>query len=171
MFTGYDTGYDVVHYRPGEAPALKTYWTSRKEKSLRDSQMLCWRGLSVSLTRFSPSTLARPLTSRGIVSMSTIPPSPTFQPFNLALIQLGQIGTDKRVNLKHAREMIRRAAKGEGAGGAHEKPDLIVLPVSASCSCPRTPPSEECPSSTAAGMLQLALWPRIFPALCRDYWV
>jgi hypothetical protein len=63
--------------------------------------------------------------------MSTIPPSPTFQPFNLALIQLGQIGTDKGANLRHAREMIRRATNGEGAGGAHGKPDLIVLPVSA----------------------------------------
>jgi len=60
--------------------------------------------------------------------MSTLPPAPTFQAFNLALIQLGQIGADKGVNLKHAREMIRRAANGEGAGGAHGKPDLVVLP-------------------------------------------
>jgi len=96
--------------------------------------------------------------------MSTLPPAPTFQPFNLSLIQLGQIGTDKGVNLKHAREMIRRAANGEGAGGAHEKPDLIVLPVSVPCSCPRKQPSEKCPCRLA-GMLQLALWPRIFPAL------
>jgi len=96
--------------------------------------------------------------------MSTIPPAPTFQPFNLALIQLGQIGADKGVNLKHAREMIRRAANGEGAGGAHGKPDLIVLPVSAPCSCPCERPPEKCPCGSA-GMLQLALWPRVFPSL------
>jgi len=60
--------------------------------------------------------------------MSTVPPAPAFKPFNLALIQLGQIGADKTANLKHAREMIRRAASGEGVGGAQGKPDLIVLP-------------------------------------------
>jgi omega-amidase len=65
--------------------------------------------------------------------MSTIPPAPAFKPFNLALIQLGQIGADKSANLKHARDMIRRAASGEGVGGAQGKPDLIVLPVSAAC--------------------------------------
>jgi hypothetical protein len=62
--------------------------------------------------------------------MSTVPPAPGFKPFNLALIQLGQIGADKRANLNHARDMIRRAAGGEGVGGAQRKPDLIVLPVS-----------------------------------------
>ncbi|KAI9510397.1 carbon-nitrogen hydrolase [Russula earlei] len=63
--------------------------------------------------------------------MSTIPPAPAFKPFNLALIQLGQIGADKAANLKHARDMIRRAAGGESlgvGGGAQGKPDLIVLP-------------------------------------------
>jgi predicted amidohydrolase len=64
--------------------------------------------------------------------MSTIPPAPAFKPFNLALVQLGQIGADKIANLKHARDMIRRAASGEGVGGAQGRPDLIVLPVSAS---------------------------------------
>ncbi|OJT14224.1 Omega-amidase NIT2-A [Trametes pubescens] len=48
--------------------------------------------------------------------------APAFKPFNLALIQLGQIGPDKDANLKHAREMIKRAA------GATPKPDLVVLP-------------------------------------------
>ena len=101
--------------------------------------------------------------------MSTIPPSPTFQPFNLALIQLGQIGTDKGANLRHAREMIRRATNGEGAGGAHGKPDLIVLPVSAPrFSSGANDPSEKCPCRPA-GMLQLAVWPRVFPALRREY--
>jgi len=60
--------------------------------------------------------------------MSTIPPAPTFKPFNLALIQLGQVGADKGANLRHARDMIRRAANGEGAGIVQGKPDLIVLP-------------------------------------------
>jgi len=61
--------------------------------------------------------------------MSTVPPAPAFKPFNLALIQLGQIGADKGANLEHARDMIRRAARGEGVGGAQGgKPDLIVLP-------------------------------------------
>ena len=65
--------------------------------------------------------------------MSTLPPAPAFKPFNLAVIQLGQIGSDKRANLEHARDMIRRAASGEGVGGVKQgKPDLIVLPVSAS---------------------------------------
>ena len=60
--------------------------------------------------------------------MSTLTPAPTFKPFNLALIQLGQVGPDKAVNLKHARDMIHKAANGNSQG----KPDLIVLPVCAS---------------------------------------
>ncbi|KZT28635.1 carbon-nitrogen hydrolase [Neolentinus lepideus HHB14362 ss-1] len=55
--------------------------------------------------------------------MSTSQP-PTFKPFRLALIQLGQVTSDKKSNLAHAREMIGKAASGEGA----KKPDLIVLP-------------------------------------------
>ncbi|KAN0127524.1 Carbon-nitrogen hydrolase [Lactarius tabidus] len=56
--------------------------------------------------------------------MSTLTPAPAFKPFNLALIQLGQVGPDKAANLKHARDMIRKAASGNAQG----KPDLIVLP-------------------------------------------
>lgn len=52
---------------------------------------------------------------------------PTFKPFNLALIQLGGLGANKRENLMHAREMILKAAGGDG--GANLKPDLVVLPV------------------------------------------
>ncbi|KAI0781277.1 carbon-nitrogen hydrolase [Trametes elegans] len=52
--------------------------------------------------------------------------APTFKPFNLALIQLGQVGADKYANLEHAREMIKKAASGNG--GAKPKPDLVVLP-------------------------------------------
>lgn len=62
--------------------------------------------------------------------------APTLKPFNLALIQLGGVTPDKSVNLKHARDMILKAAQGEGAGDALKpsysgslKPDLVVLPV------------------------------------------
>lgn len=95
--------------------------------------MLRWRGRSVSPLRFSPAIFARSFASRRLASMSTIPPAPTFKPFNLALIQLGQVGADKNANLRHARDMIRRAANGEGAGIVQGKPDLIVLPVSTLC--------------------------------------
>ncbi|KAJ7576831.1 carbon-nitrogen hydrolase [Mycena floridula] len=47
---------------------------------------------------------------------------PVFKPFNLALIQLGSVGSDKAQNLRHAREMILKAAN------ASKKPNLIVLP-------------------------------------------
>jgi omega-amidase len=49
----------------------------------------------------------------------------------MALVQLGGIGTNKAENLKHAREMIIKAARLETNSIA--KPDLIVLPVRASC--------------------------------------
>ncbi|KAH9946411.1 carbon-nitrogen hydrolase [Epithele typhae] len=52
--------------------------------------------------------------------------APAFKPFNLALIQLGQVGVDKAANLKHAREMISKAVSGDG--GNKPKPDLVVLP-------------------------------------------
>jgi hypothetical protein len=117
------------HYRPGEAlPNVSPgIWI-----------MLCWRGHTLLLSRLSHPIRVRPVTLRGVAFMSTIPPAPAFKPFNLALIQLGQIGADKRANLNHARDMIRRAASGEGVGGAQGKPDLIVLPVSHSpspCIC------------------------------------
>ena len=44
------------------------------------------------------------------------------------MIQLGQITADKSANLAHAKDVIARAAKGEGSG-VEGKPDLIVLPV------------------------------------------
>lgn len=47
----------------------------------------------------------------------------SLKPFTLALIQLGNITANKRDNLRHARDMIIRAANNE------KKPDLIVLPV------------------------------------------
>jgi omega-amidase len=56
---------------------------------------------------------------------SVSPPAP-FKAFTLALIQLGNIGSNKAENLRHAREMILRAASGQGRS---KRPDLIVLPV------------------------------------------
>ncbi|KAL0947226.1 hypothetical protein HGRIS_013343 [Hohenbuehelia grisea] len=50
---------------------------------------------------------------------------PSFKPFTLALIQLGNVGPSKSENLKHAREMIIKAARGETS---KPKPSLIVLP-------------------------------------------
>ncbi|RDB24030.1 Hydrolase C26A3.11 [Hypsizygus marmoreus] len=55
--------------------------------------------------------------------MTTITKPPAFRPFTLALIQLGSIGAEKSANLKHAREMILKAAVG-----GRKKADLIVLP-------------------------------------------
>ncbi|KAJ3569180.1 hypothetical protein NP233_g5223 [Leucocoprinus birnbaumii] len=49
----------------------------------------------------------------------------SFRPFTLAFIQLGQVGANKPDNLKHAREMVLKAASGQGHS---KKPDLVVLP-------------------------------------------
>ncbi|KAJ7191077.1 carbon-nitrogen hydrolase, partial [Mycena pura] len=46
----------------------------------------------------------------------------SFKPFRLALIQLGNITANKPDNLRHARDMVLKAAAGS------KKPDLIVLP-------------------------------------------
>jgi hypothetical protein len=51
--------------------------------------------------------------------------APTLRSFNLALVQLGQVGSDKTKNLAHAREQILKAASREDG----IKPQLIVLPV------------------------------------------
>ncbi|KAG7092210.1 hypothetical protein E1B28_008577 [Marasmius oreades] len=55
--------------------------------------------------------------------MAAIFKHPGLKPFSLALIQLGRIGSDKTANLKHAREMVLKAATA-----LVKKPDLIVLP-------------------------------------------
>lgn len=59
-----------------------------------------------------------------MAQLSTVP---SFKPFNLALIQLGGVTASKTDNLKHARDMILKAASGEE--GSKPKPSLIVLPV------------------------------------------
>ncbi|KAL4064329.1 carbon-nitrogen hydrolase [Scleroderma citrinum] len=52
--------------------------------------------------------------------------APAFKSFRLALIQLGAVGADKSANLKHAREMIMRAAQGDGT--PESRPSVVVLP-------------------------------------------
>ncbi|KAF7295242.1 CN hydrolase domain-containing protein [Mycena indigotica] len=48
---------------------------------------------------------------------------PSFKPFTVALIQLGEITANKSKNLKHAHDMILRATANS------KRPELIVLPV------------------------------------------
>ena len=58
--------------------------------------------------------------------MSATTKAPSFLGFHLALVQLGQIGSDKTKNLAHAKDMVLKAAnRGDGQ---HPKPDVIVLP-------------------------------------------
>ena len=57
--------------------------------------------------------------------MSLLSKAPALKPFTLALVQLGQIGSNKTENLKHARDMVLKAAAGKDG----KKPNLIVLPV------------------------------------------
>lgn len=52
--------------------------------------------------------------------------APALRSFNLALVQLGQVGSDKSRNIAHAKEQIIKAASREDG----QKPQLIVLPVS-----------------------------------------
>ncbi|PPR00676.1 hypothetical protein CVT24_000964 [Panaeolus cyanescens] len=54
-----------------------------------------------------------------------MPSALPLRPFTLALIQLGNIGAVKAENLKHARDMVLKAAKGSTDS---KKPDIIVLP-------------------------------------------
>lgn len=68
-------------------------------------------------------------------------------------------------NLKHAREMIKKAASGNG--GAKPKPDLVVLPVG-DVACWR---EAWLNLTRRVGMLQFAVWARPLPGLCRDDWL
>lgn len=58
--------------------------------------------------------------------------APVFNPFTLTLVQLGNVGSDKAVNLQHAREMVMKAAKS----GSGMKPQVVVLPVGGQFSSP-----------------------------------
>ncbi|TFY50322.1 hypothetical protein EVJ58_g11098 [Rhodofomes roseus] len=99
--------------------------------NLRSDRALCAGARGVpsrlmflpSLSRLASRVPALTATARRAMS-SAAPPE--FRPFNLALIQLGQVGADKAANLKHAREMIMKAASGDG--GSKPKPSLVVLP-------------------------------------------
>lgn len=51
--------------------------------------------------------------------------APALRPFKLALIQLGNVGANKSDNLKHARDMVLKAASAPTTGS---KVDLIILP-------------------------------------------
>jgi omega-amidase len=83
---------------------------------------------------------------------------PIFKPFHLALVQLGSIGFNKADNLRHARDMVLKAARGNGS----EKPNIIVLPVRYS------PPPSGIFLPSLSGSIQFTLWPCTFPAVCRD---
>jgi hypothetical protein len=100
------------------------------------------------LSRFRPLTTS----SRSLrLARAMATSAPEFRPFKLALIQLGQVTEDKATNLKHAREMIRKAVAGEGTG-AQGKPDIVVLPVRVlRCSCATAN------RGPRAGMLQLSI--------------
>lgn len=51
--------------------------------------------------------------------------APSLKAFNLALVQLGQVGSDKKKNIAHAKEQVLKAASRVDG----PKPQLIVLPV------------------------------------------
>ena len=95
--------------------------------------------------------------------MSTLTRAPVLKPFTLALIQLGNVGANKAENLKHAREMIQKAATNHGS---NKKPDLIVLPV-----CTTILPLSLIQIDQLVGMLQFAVRGDTFPDICRKDWV
>lgn len=79
--------------------------------------------MRVMLGRYSKS-----FSPRAFSSMASS--APALRSFNLALIQLGQVGSDKTKNIAHAREQVLKAASREDG----PKPQLIVLPVSVTIS-------------------------------------
>ncbi|KAF8163029.1 carbon-nitrogen hydrolase [Crassisporium funariophilum] len=60
-----------------------------------------------------------------MTTMPILTPQFPLKSFTLALIQLGRIGSNKPENLKHARDIIVKAAQGLNNA---KKPDIIVLP-------------------------------------------
>lgn len=91
--------------------------------------------------------------------MSSVAKVPVFKPFTLALIQLGHIGPDKVANLKHAHEMVLKAA-----APTRRRPDLIVLPV-----CNLGTLFQLSASIYLPGMFQFTIWPCQFSYLCRKH--
>lgn len=62
-------------------------------------------------------------------SSVTIPPLLGAKKFRIALVQLGQVTSNKASNLAHAREMVLKAASGRASESeSGPKPDMIVLP-------------------------------------------
>jgi len=91
--------------------------------------------------------------------------TPALKPFNLALIQLGQVGSDKTKNIAHARAQVLKAASREDG----PKPQLIVLPVSVTISGVFGQ-DIEIYWWTTAGMFQFALWRYPLPRVCGNNW-
>ena len=86
------------------------------------------------LTKTPTRTAARPFlaTCRFRYTTMTVEQTPLggvpgFRSFKLAMIQLHPSGDDKSATLQHAREMLLKAATGEGD---YEQPELLMLPVS-----------------------------------------
>ena len=66
---------------------------------------------------------AKSFSRRAFSSMASS--APALRSFNLALVQLGQIGSDKTKNIAHARDQVLKAVAREDG----QKPQLVVLPV------------------------------------------
>lgn len=79
-------------------------------------------------SQLSLSSIRRTLTisSTLLAFPMSVMTAPPLRAFTLALIQLGNIGSNKSKNLQHAREMIVKAAQGKHSA---KNPDIIVLPV------------------------------------------
>lgn len=88
--------------------------------------------------------------------MSVLVKPPVFKQFTLALIQLGNIGSNKADNLKHARDMILKAV---AHSPTDKKPDLIMLPVCDAASCLQY-------NQPTRGMFQLSVRPHSLSCIC-----
>jgi hypothetical protein len=115
----------------------------------------CW------LIRVMLAHCSKSFSHRALSSMA--PSAPVLRSFNLALIQLGQIGSDKAKNIIHAREQVLKAAsRGDGP-----KPQLIVLPVGVAISVAFRQ-NAEIYWRTTTGVFQFPLWCHSFPRICGD---
>lgn len=130
----------------GQDTDLQLWWVAMSRQSLTSNkrpEQLSW----------SPSTDSCDCPSRSIL-MAHITSAPAFRAFNLALIQLGGITANKTNNLKHAHEMILKAANCE------PKPNLIVLPVRKVCLV-----DNSFTIQVYSGMFQFTVWSYAFPCL------
>ena len=109
--------------------------------------------------------------------MSLLSKAPALNPFTLALVQLGQIGSNKTENLKHARDMVLKAAAGkDGKKPKPRKNDKSIMGKDSKSTKPtrskkdRTPKADKAdipsksrkPASTVnfidPGMLRWQVW-------------